>query len=1331
MNPETPQGPREELEARLTALLLGELPEPEAAALRERIAGERELQQLHDRLKLVHDLMQEMGTAAGGPVGENQPAPLTLPAAKRKALLKHFKKPVPKPAAVIPVSFWQANRREWLQLAAMLVGLCAITVLMVPGFLSSPSAKARRAMVGFEELASLAPTAASVDSAFELGDYTPQTPAAPVANLFDYSFGNITTSRLTRLSEAESLDRPAVAATTREAQIADKRSSLAALPQASVEERLGEQPVNRSAGQSADSTRQYFASGGMGGGGGGFDRGGPAEPTASSDENGAAVGRYFNGLTRDDVGGLRFSFRDNTTVDAKRQPAVPFGVSGMEVAASGVPASGSGAKTSGAQMNEAALGVEPGFGLQPEVAAKELSDLSKGVDTAGKSDRLETWRRALEEYKPTAADAAASGPRIARLNGSTGSVTVTTVEPADPLAVGKEVADNLSNSRLQGAQQNNAWAFQADTTPSPAPAPVELKMALRNTGAAFDNQPASPPPPPATPANPETRTRSLAILPSIIADPVGGAPAQSFGGASRNTVDFDSEQLRKSGEKMDGYAALDAIAQNGQVGGRQLLERAEALQAEMPQLRFKQEAVKAAPTPVEHNLGDIALQTPASAEAGKKLQELEEQTVAEKRKSGQLGQLAAGVTFEHATADGTARQAIREGDSRTMDSEDLQRRTLGRAGEVKKLEQLKQLGSQVKAGEVAAGTLATRLEAEVGQSSAPVSRFARGATIALPESQVGGGGQAESGSATRGSRREEARELESAIRNPQSAMDQGLVTSAATLEAKEATKALPDPDGKEVSGVEVLQRSVEFYRRNLEGKGANPPLEDLEQLAKSRIIREVPKAPAGKRYRYDAVSGKVSLEDLDEAGKPAHLTAEPPAPSKPATPPPVPQPEVSTAQNAFSTFSLNVSDVSFKLAAASLEKGVLPEAASIRTEEFINAFNYHDPEPTGAAPIAFAWERARYPFAHDRDLIRFSVKTAASGRLNGRPLNLVLLLDNSGSMERADRVAIREQCLRVLAGQLQAQDRISVVSFARTARLWMDGQPGNQAGELPQRVGSLTPEGGTNLEDALNLAYQTAQRHFLPHGVNRVVLLTDGAANLGDVEPESLKKKVEANRKQGVAFDCFGIGWEGYNDDLLETLSRNGDGRYGFVNTPLAAATDFAGQLAGALKVAASDVKVQVEWNPRRVTTYRQIGYAKHQLKKEQFRDNTVDAAEIAAAEAGNALYTVQVNPRGEGSLGVVRVRFRVPNTSDYREHEWPLAYAGAAKALEDSSLAMRLAATSSAFSEMLAGSPFAGEVTPDALLGYLAGVPEQYPADPRPKQLEWMLRQAKSLGVR
>ena len=449
---------------------------------------------------------------------------------------------------------------------------------------------------------------------------------------------------------------------------------------------------------------------------------------------------------------------------------------------------------------------------------------------------------------------------------------------------------------------------------------------------------------------------------------------------------------------------------------------------------------------------------------------------------------------------------------------------------------------------------------------------------------------------------------------------------------------------------------------------------------------------------------------------------------KPPPGAPTPQPEVLTRDNAFSTFSLNVSDVSFKLAAASLEKGAMPEAAGIRSEEFLNAFDYRDPLPLPGVPVAFAWERARYPFAHNRDALRFSVKTAAQGRDGGRPLNIVLLLDNSGSMERADRVRIIQESLRTLAVQLQPQDKLSVVSFSRTPTLRADGVSGAQAAEVAKQIGALTPEGGTNLEEAMDLAYRTALRHYAATAINRVVLLTDGAANLGNVDPKALKAKVEGFRKQGVALDCFGIGWDGFNDDLLEQLSRNGDGRYGYINAPEEAATEFAGQLAGALRVAASDVKVQVEFNPKRVTAYRQVGYAKHQLTKQQFRDNTVDAAEIGASEAGNGLYIIETNPRGEGPIATVRARFRIPQTSDYREHEWVVPF-GSAVDLEQSSTAMRLATSASAFSEWLASSPYSGEVTPDRLLGLMSGVPEVFGADTRPKKLEWMIRQAKSIS--
>jgi Mg-chelatase subunit ChlD len=453
------------------------------------------------------------------------------------------------------------------------------------------------------------------------------------------------------------------------------------------------------------------------------------------------------------------------------------------------------------------------------------------------------------------------------------------------------------------------------------------------------------------------------------------------------------------------------------------------------------------------------------------------------------------------------------------------------------------------------------------------------------------------------------------------------------------------------------------------------------------------------------------------------------APAKPSVPLPTPQPEIQTRDNAFSTFSLNVSDVSFKLAATTLGNGSLPDRAAIRSEEFINAFDYRDSEPAPGAPIGFAWERAGYPFAHNRDLLRFSVKTSSLGRTAGRPLNLVLMLDKSGSMERADRVAIVRELLRVLAAQLHPEDRLSVVVFARTAQLWADSVPGDQVAALADSLAGITPEGGTNLEEAMKLAYATLLRHYMIDGENRVVVLTDGAANLGNVDPDALKKRAETNRAQGIALDCFGVGWEDLNDNLLETLSRAGGGRYGFINTPEDAATEFAGKLTGALRVAASDVKVQVEFNPARAISWRQIGYAKDQLTKEQFRDNTVKAAQLGAAEAGNGLYTVELNPAGDGPICTVHVRYRDPGTQNYHEHAWDVPYTGPSAPLDQASAPMRLAGTASAFSEWLAGNPYAAEVTTDRLQQYLRGVPEFFGADTRPKLLQTMIQEARSIS--
>ncbi len=289
-------------------------------------------------------------------------------------------------------------------------------------------------------------------------------------------------------------------------------------------------------------------------------------------------------------------------------------------------------------------------------------------------------------------------------------------------------------------------------------------------------------------------------------------------------------------------------------------------------------------------------------------------------------------------------------------------------------------------------------------------------------------------------------------------------------------------------------------------------------------------------------------------------------------------------------------------------------------------------------------------------------------------------------MERADREASVAKAFEVLASLLGGNDVISVIGFARTPSLIVDRLPGARAGELAALVAAAPSEGGTNLEEALRLAAETATRQFLDGAQNRIVLITDGAANLGDASPESLQQRIIGLRGRGIAFDACGVGADGLNDEILEALARKGDGRYYFLDKPKDADAGFVRQLAGALRPAARNVKVQVKFNPERVTRYRLSGFEKHRLNEEDFRDDAVDAAEIAAAEAGNALYQIEVDPAGQGDIGEVSVRFQDTASGAMVERSWPIRYRPSAPRLNEAAPSMQLAATAGLFGEKLRG---------------------------------------------
>ncbi|MDA0812242.1 MAG: von Willebrand factor type A domain-containing protein, partial [Verrucomicrobia bacterium] len=440
---------------------------------------------------------------------------------------------------------------------------------------------------------------------------------------------------------------------------------------------------------------------------------------------------------------------------------------------------------------------------------------------------------------------------------------------------------------------------------------------------------------------------------------------------------------------------------------------------------------------------------------------------------------------------------------------------------------------------------------------------------------------------------------------------------------------------------------------------------------------------------------------------------------------PVTTTEELASSNAFSTFSLNVSDVAFKLAQSALTKGEWPEPEKMRVEEFVNALDYGDPAPAVGEKVTCRTEQCAHPFMQQRNLLRIAMRTAAVGREGGQPLRLTILLDNSGSMQREDREASVRRAMEVLAAQLQQNDQVSLIGFARTPRLLADRVSGSDGAKLLAAVDDAPSEGGTNLEEAMRLAAEVAQRQYADGAVNRIVLMTDGAANLGNADPEQLATRVVELRQVGIAFDACGVGAKGLNDEVLEALTRKGDGRYYFLDAPEQADSGFASQLAGALRPAAKNVKVQVVFNPERVGAYRLIGYEKHRLKKEDFRNDAVDAAEMAAEETGVAVYQIEPMADGSGDVGEVRVRFQDVASGRMIEHSWIIPYEENAPTIDGAAPSVQLAGVAAMVGEYLRGGPDASNVDLDVLSSLAPGLRSAYGDNVRVNQLIGMIRDA------
>jgi hypothetical protein len=437
--------------------------------------------------------------------------------------------------------------------------------------------------------------------------------------------------------------------------------------------------------------------------------------------------------------------------------------------------------------------------------------------------------------------------------------------------------------------------------------------------------------------------------------------------------------------------------------------------------------------------------------------------------------------------------------------------------------------------------------------------------------------------------------------------------------------------------------------------------------------------------------------------------------------------EDDASKNPISTFSLHVGDVSFRLAADALARGEMPDPAQIRPEEFYNALDYGDPMPDLSELISCRIEQAADPLRQQRNLVRIAMRVPAAGHAAGQPLRLTVLLDTSGSMEREDRASGVHKAMEALASLLGANDRVTLIGFARQPRLIAESLPGDQAGRLVDLVSRTPAEGGTNLEEALRLGGDLARRQHLGGAQNRIVVLTDGATNLGNADPARLAAIVASLRQEGIAFDACGVGIDGVNDEVLEALTRKGGGRYYLVTTPESADAGFARQLAGAFRPAAENVKVQVRFNPARVGHYRLIGFEKNRLREQDFRNDKVGAAALAAGEDAVAVYEVEALPQGEGELGEVYVRFRVPATGAMVERSWTLPYEPYAPSFDHASPTLQLAGTAAFVAEKLQGAPEGG-IRLAPLVPVVNSLRGRYPDEARVQTLVSMFEQLRRL---
>ena len=414
---------------------------------------------------------------------------------------------------------------------------------------------------------------------------------------------------------------------------------------------------------------------------------------------------------------------------------------------------------------------------------------------------------------------------------------------------------------------------------------------------------------------------------------------------------------------------------------------------------------------------------------------------------------------------------------------------------------------------------------------------------------------------------------------------------------------------------------------------------------------------------------------------------------------------LSARENPLSTFSIDVDTASYANVRRFLKGGQLPPRDAVRVEELINYFRYDYPPPAGDAPFSASVEVAACPWNEAHRLARIGLKGRDVVRGESGGSNLVFLIDVSGSMDSPEKLPLLKAALGLLANELDGKDEVAMVVYAGSSGLVLPPTRGNAKSEIQGALDRLQAGGSTNGGEGLRLAYRLAREHFIRGGINRVILATDGDFNVGVTSQGELLRLVEDDARQGIFLTVLGFGMGNYKDATLELLADRGNGNYAYIDDLREARKVLVEEIGGTLVTIAKDVKIQVEFNPAEVESYRLVGYENRMLRKEDFNDDRKDAGEIGAGHTVTALYeivpagteteaTPPVDPlkyqtpgakseaAGSGELLTLKLRYKDPDGDKSRLLSFPIADAG--RGLEQASADFKFAAAVAQFGFLL-----------------------------------------------